>query len=141
MSVEFVLRLVGMVLFSIVGVFVGAAFASLADAPRDSYAVIFGLIGALTGLILTPYLTTRPARYIRGKLARAIPFREAISALHDVVVSDLRFQPKDRSEYQAWLAQQEDSLSVVNPRLPGPALDEGLEEECRRAGCLPGWIR
>jgi hypothetical protein len=20
-------------------------------------------------------------------------------------------------------------------------LDEGLEEECRRAGCLPGWIR
>jgi uncharacterized protein YacL len=70
MSVEFVLRLVGMVLFSIVGVFVGAAFASLADAPRDSYAVIFGLIGALTGLILTPYLTTRPARYIRGKLAR-----------------------------------------------------------------------
>ncbi len=70
MSVEFVLRLIGMVLFSIVGVFVGAAFARLADAPGDSYAVIFGLIGALTGLILTPYLTTRPARYIRGKLAR-----------------------------------------------------------------------
>ena len=20
-------------------------------------------------------------------------------------------------------------------------LDDGLEEECRRAGCLPGWIR
>jgi hypothetical protein len=20
-------------------------------------------------------------------------------------------------------------------------LDEGLEEECRRAGCLPGWLR
>ena len=69
MSVEFVLRLVGMILFSIVGVFVGAAFAGLADAPGDTYAVLFGLIGALTGLILTPYLTTRPARYIRGKLA------------------------------------------------------------------------
>ena len=68
MSVEFVLRLVGMILFSIVGVFVGAAFAGLADAPGDTYAVLFGLIGALTGLILTPYLTTRPARYIRGKL-------------------------------------------------------------------------
>lgn len=70
MSVEFVLRLVGMVLFSIVGVFAGAAFAGLAGEPRDTYAVLFGLIGALTGLILTPYLTTRPARYIRGKLAR-----------------------------------------------------------------------
>jgi uncharacterized protein YacL len=69
MSVEFVLRLVGMILFSIVGVFAGAAFAGLADAPGDTYAVLFGLIGALTGLILTPYLTTRPARYIRGKLA------------------------------------------------------------------------
>jgi uncharacterized protein YacL len=69
MSVEFVLRLVGMILFSIVGVFVGAAFAGLAGAPGDLYAVLFGLVGALTGLILTPYLTTRPARYIRGKLA------------------------------------------------------------------------
>lgn len=70
MSVEFILRLVGMVVFSIMGVFAGAAFGALAGGPRDSYAVLIGLVGALTGLILTPYLTTRPARAIRSKLGR-----------------------------------------------------------------------
>ena len=31
----------------------------------------------------------------------------------------------------------------VKARLAGLRLylDDGLEEECRRAGCLPGWIR
>ncbi len=62
-----------------------------------------------TGMTFAPD-TLRPPTHFRGKLARAIPFREAISALHDVVVSDLRFQPRDRSEYLTWLAEQEDSL-------------------------------
>src|SRR5262249_32801726 len=30
-------------------------------------------------------------------------FREAVSALHAVVVSDLKYKPKDRSAYQAYL--------------------------------------
>ena len=33
-------------------------------------AVIFGLIGALAGLILTPYITTRPVRAFRSTLGR-----------------------------------------------------------------------
>lgn len=36
-------------------------------------------------------------------LKQPLRFREAISALHDVVVSDLRFKPKDRTAYQAYL--------------------------------------
>jgi len=52
--------------------------------------------------------TLREPTYFRGELSRKIPFREAISALHDVVVSDLRFKPKDRTEYLAWRASQED---------------------------------
>ncbi|MGN6108210.1 MAG: SWIM zinc finger family protein, partial [Kofleriaceae bacterium] len=48
----------------------------------------------------------RPPTYFRGQLARQLEFREAISALHDVVTSDLRFVPKDRSAYLAWRAQQ-----------------------------------
>jgi uncharacterized protein YacL len=34
------------------------------------YALIVGLISALAGLVLTPYITTRPARWIRSKLSR-----------------------------------------------------------------------
>jgi len=51
--------------------------------------------------------TLREPTFFRGKLSKNIPFREAISALHHVVVSDLRFKPKDREEYKAWAARQE----------------------------------
>ncbi len=53
-----------------------------------------------------PDLTREPT-YFRGELRQNIAFREAIGALHDVVVSDLRFKPKDRTEYLAWAARQE----------------------------------
>ncbi|WP_442506376.1 metal-binding protein [Novipirellula sp. SH528] len=41
-----------------------------------------------------------------GSLNKPIEFREAISALHDIVINDLRFQPRDKTAYQQWLLQQ-----------------------------------
>src|SRR5205814_10409098 len=38
-----------------------------------------------------------------GDLRDPLRFREAVSALHAVVVSDLKFKPKDKSAYQAYL--------------------------------------
>lgn len=51
--------------------------------------------------------TLRQPTFFVGKLNKKISFREAISALHDVVISDLRFKPKDKTEYLAWAAEQE----------------------------------
>ena len=51
--------------------------------------------------------TKREPTYFVGELRQKIEFREAISALHDVVVSDLRFKPKDKTAYKEWAAQQE----------------------------------
>ena len=51
--------------------------------------------------------TNRQPVYFYGELAKQIEFREAISALHDVVISDLRYQPKDKTAYKKWAAQQE----------------------------------
>lgn len=51
--------------------------------------------------------TLRDATFFVGKLNRKIAFREAISALHDVVISDQRFKPKDKTAYKEWAAQQE----------------------------------
>lgn len=51
--------------------------------------------------------TRREPTFFAGKLHKKIAFREAISALHDVVVSDLRFKPKDKTAYKEWAAQQE----------------------------------
>ncbi|HTU22645.1 MAG TPA: hypothetical protein VMG10_31690, partial [Gemmataceae bacterium] len=73
-----------------------------------------------------------------GALRQPLRFREAVSALHDIVVSDLRYQPKDRSAYQAFLAEQkerEDALrrgarqaarAQLQSRQPQP-MPEGLE--------------
>jgi hypothetical protein len=51
--------------------------------------------------------TLRDATFFVGKLNRRVAFREAISALHDVVISDQRFKPKDKTAYKEWAAQQE----------------------------------
>jgi len=53
--------------------------------------------------------TLREPTFFRGRLGKNIPFREAVSALHDVVVSDLRYKKPevDKSEYLEWARQQE----------------------------------
>ncbi len=50
--------------------------------------------------------TLREPTYFSGNITQQVEFREAISALHDVVTSDLRFVPKDRTEYFKWREQQ-----------------------------------
>jgi len=73
MSADFIVRIVGMIVLGISGVYLGISFgSSLLSRPAEIvfYAVVFGLIGALTGLILSPYLTIRPARSIRKSLVQ-----------------------------------------------------------------------
>ena len=41
-----------------------------------------------------------------GTLKHPLRFREAVSALHDVVISDLRFKPKDKTAYEEWKKQE-----------------------------------
>lgn len=60
----------------------------------------------MTGLSFAPD-TLRESAWFIGKLNRKLAFREAISALHDVVISDLRFKPKDKTAYKEWVAQNE----------------------------------
>lgn len=59
-----------------------------------------------TAMQFSPDLHRAPT-FFRGELAQGVAFREAISALHRVVVSDLRYKPKDRTEYLAWLETQQ----------------------------------
>lgn len=50
----------------------------------------------------------RPPTYFQGQLLKNLPFREAMSALHEVVESEMRYQPRDKSDYLAWLAAQKE---------------------------------
>jgi uncharacterized protein YacL len=70
-STEFYFRIGGMIFFGILGALLGyRAGGDNLTWAAIRYALIIGLISALAGLVLTPYFTTRPARWIRAKLSR-----------------------------------------------------------------------
>jgi len=49
----------------------------------------------------------REPAFFRGTLAEPVLFREALAALHRVVVSDYKYRPRDRVEFRAWLDDQD----------------------------------
>ena len=74
-SFEFIMRLIGAVVGAVVGGIAGASLATYLEISPEAYVVILGLIGFLAGLILTPYFTTRPLRYLTRKLSSMPPER------------------------------------------------------------------
>jgi hypothetical protein len=48
----------------------------------------------------------RDAVAFDAPLTEPLRFREAISALHDIVINDLTFQPRDKTAYQQWRKDQ-----------------------------------
>jgi hypothetical protein len=61
--------------------------------------------GGASALTFAPNLA-RPRVAYDGEVAHPLRFREAISALHEVVVGDLRFKKRDKSAYEAWKQDQ-----------------------------------
>ncbi len=70
MSFEFILRIIGMIVLSILGGYVGDALTGINSQQREFNIVLVAMVGALAGLILTPYFTTRPVRALRSMLGR-----------------------------------------------------------------------
>jgi uncharacterized protein YacL len=70
MSVEFFLRIFFMIIFGIAGGYWGYDLSQFNPPETVRYTLGIGLVGALAGLILTPYFTTRPARALRALLGR-----------------------------------------------------------------------
>lgn len=68
MSVEFIFRVIGMILFGTGGVMLGADLSKLAEGPVELWASVFGLMGVLVGIVLTPYITIRPMKAVMAKL-------------------------------------------------------------------------
>jgi len=70
MSVELIFRLIGMAIMAVGGAYAGAELGSLYQQDAITYGALLALVGALIGLILTPYVTTRPMRALRSLLGR-----------------------------------------------------------------------
>lgn len=99
MSADFVARLIGMIVFSILGVAFGTYLGQMANVTPgetvfsvEQYAFTIGLVGALTGLILTPFITTRPIHSFRTMLGRISPqslFASLIGLIVGLIVAAL----------------------------------------------------
>jgi len=70
MSLEFIFRIIGMILFGLLGGYLGVDISKVTMITAETGAVILGLVGALFGLVLTPFLTTRPIKRLRSLLTR-----------------------------------------------------------------------
>lgn len=73
MSFEFVLRIIGMFVLGVGGGYWGYELSKIT--PEDPVAAIrnvtlMTMVGALVGIILTPYVTTRPAKALKSLLGR-----------------------------------------------------------------------
>jgi uncharacterized protein YacL len=85
MSAEFILRIVGMIVMAVVGVFVGIYVAAQLGGSPYQYAAVFLLVGALVGLVLTPYVTVRPFLALRKRIRRA-PAQQLLAAVLGLIV-------------------------------------------------------
>lgn len=65
MSFEFALRLIGMMFFTLLGALLGTDLSDALNLPPEATGLTFSLMGALTGLIVTPWITIYPARTVR----------------------------------------------------------------------------
>ena len=65
MYIEFASRMIGMVMFALVGARLGVSAAAALALPQLGISFIFSLVGILFGLIMTPWITVRPLRALR----------------------------------------------------------------------------
>ncbi len=74
-----------------------------------SYLGRSGIVESSTGngrtLSMMPNLAREKVSF-DAPLLHPLRFREAMSALHDVVINDLRYQPRDKTAYEEWKKQQ-----------------------------------
>lgn len=84
MSVEFVLRLIGMVVFAILGWRIGETLSTQPD--RDiRFILVLLLAGAALGLLITPWLTIRPYRWFRRQVRR-VPAQQLVAATVGLII-------------------------------------------------------
>ena len=149
---EFIVRLIGMVALAIGGVYLGSYLSNLAGDQPLLWASVFALVGALMGLIVTPFLTTRPVRAIRSQMSQ-VSARTMISGTIGLIVgliiaaliaSPLSLLPAPFSQIlpmigavilsylgvTIFVMRQNDIFNVLSSRLhlKGGESEEGMQE-------------
>lgn len=84
MSLELALRLVGMMLFALLGAVLGINLSDALYLPPEATGLTFSLMGALAGLIITPWITTFPARAARRAIMQ-MPAESLFTSLFGLI--------------------------------------------------------
>lgn len=71
-------------------------------------------------------------------LSKPLRFREAMSALHDVVISDLRFKKRDKSAYEQWKKNEQTRIAALRQGVYTAAV---ADVAARHAIALPGGLQ
>lgn len=85
MSADFLSRVLGMLFFAVAVGWAGSALARALQASELAYTVILGLVGALIGLTLTPYVTVVPLRRLRRSLYQ-MPAQRLLAMIVGLVI-------------------------------------------------------
>lgn len=84
MSIEFIFRLIGMVVFAALGWRIGEALSAQPD--RDiRFILVLLLAGAALGLLITPWITLRPYRWFRRQMRR-VPAQQLLAATIGLII-------------------------------------------------------
>lgn len=83
MNVEFLLRIIGMIFFAIIGWRIGDALGG--GEAQIRYILVLALAGAALGLLITPWITIRPYVWLRRTI-RQIPAQQLIAVTIGLVI-------------------------------------------------------
>jgi len=84
-STEFISRIIGMIVGAVGGAILGTYAAARFEASPYQYAALFLLVGALVGLVLTPYLTVWPFLTLRKRIRQA-PAQQILAVVLGLIV-------------------------------------------------------
>ncbi len=84
-TADFLSRIIGLFVFTFIGARLGLEAAEPLALPADATSLIFGLVGALVGLIITPWITVRPVQFADQSI-KEMPVETFIMMLVGLVV-------------------------------------------------------
>ncbi|KAA3646113.1 MAG: TRAM domain-containing protein [Chloroflexi bacterium] len=153
MSIAFVSRIIGMIVAGVGGVYLGVYLGRFAEGSLELWGAIFGLVGALAGLVLTPILVVRPINGLRARLSQASArtlFAGVIGLIISLIIAGLlafplSLLPQPFSQIlpialaiivcylgvAVFIARQDDIFSVIS-NLPRRGSDEAGDPNIER---------
>jgi uncharacterized protein YacL len=85
MSIDFVFRIIGMVVLAVFGLVSGIRLARVANGDPAVFGTVFTALGALIGLIVTPWVTIRPVGALRNRI-RQMPAHQLVAGILGLIL-------------------------------------------------------